>query len=132
MGSSSSLMPCVPTTGEPGRGRWVRGKTPQPLAWGQGCSSPQLTCPLSLFSPLCSSVRLGLGTCACWDLPSLQRERPLAADDLRTVQTSLLGLVREFLVRSSSSDDLQVVLNFLAAGVDDGQVGWRLVRVRLG
>ncbi|XP_020924335.1 neurobeachin-like protein 2 isoform X10 [Sus scrofa] len=53
---------------------------------------------------------------------SLQRERPLAADDLRTVQTSLLGLVREFLVRSSSSDDLQVVLNFLAAGVDDGQV----------
>uniref|UniRef100_A0A8C3XAF6 Neurobeachin-like protein 2 n=1 Tax=Catagonus wagneri TaxID=51154 RepID=A0A8C3XAF6_9CETA len=53
---------------------------------------------------------------------SLQRERPLAADDLRTVQTSLLGLVREFLVRSSSADDLQVVLNFLAAAVDDGQV----------
>ncbi|XP_032314533.1 neurobeachin-like protein 2 isoform X11 [Camelus ferus] len=53
---------------------------------------------------------------------SPQRERPLAADDLRTVQTSLLGLAREFLVRSSSADDLQVVLNFLAAAGDDGQV----------
>nr|XP_031542527.1 neurobeachin-like protein 2 isoform X6 [Vicugna pacos] len=53
---------------------------------------------------------------------SPQRERPLAADDLRTVQTSLLGLAREFLVRSSSTDDLQVVLNFLAAAGDDGQV----------
>ncbi|OWK02816.1 hypothetical protein Celaphus_00010604 [Cervus elaphus hippelaphus] len=53
---------------------------------------------------------------------SPQRERPLAADDLRTVQTSLLGLAREFLVRSSTADDLQVVLNFLVAAGDDGQV----------
>nr|XP_044992261.1 LOW QUALITY PROTEIN: neurobeachin-like protein 2 [Jaculus jaculus] len=53
---------------------------------------------------------------------SPQRERPLAADDLRTVQTSLLGLAREFLVRSISADDMQVMLNFLAAIGDDGQV----------
>ncbi|XP_047388286.1 neurobeachin-like protein 2 isoform X4 [Sciurus carolinensis] len=53
---------------------------------------------------------------------SLQRERPLAADDLRTVQTSLLGLAREFLVRSFSADDVQVLLSFLAAMGDDGQV----------
>ncbi|XP_012575949.1 PREDICTED: neurobeachin-like protein 2 [Condylura cristata] len=53
---------------------------------------------------------------------SPQRERPLAADDLRTVQTSLLGLAREFLVRSSSADDMQVVLSFLAAAGDDSQV----------
>ncbi|XP_028742695.1 neurobeachin-like protein 2 isoform X2 [Peromyscus leucopus] len=53
---------------------------------------------------------------------SLQRERPLAADDLRTVQTSLLGLAREFLVRNFSVDDMQVVLSFLAATSDDGQV----------
>nr|XP_020023925.1 neurobeachin-like protein 2 isoform X4 [Castor canadensis] len=52
---------------------------------------------------------------------SPQRERPLAADDLHTVQTSLLGLAREFLVRSFSADDLQVVLSFLAATSDDGQ-----------
>nr|KAF6420831.1 neurobeachin like 2 [Molossus molossus] len=52
---------------------------------------------------------------------SPQRERPLAADDLRTVQTSLLGLAREFLVRSSPTEDMQVVLNFLAASGDDGQ-----------
>ncbi|XP_021027034.1 neurobeachin-like protein 2 isoform X1 [Mus caroli] len=53
---------------------------------------------------------------------SPQRERPLAADDLRTVQASLLGLVREFLVRNFSVEDMQVVLNFLAATSDDGQV----------
>ncbi|XP_017652967.2 neurobeachin-like protein 2 isoform X2 [Nannospalax galili] len=53
---------------------------------------------------------------------SLQRERPLAADDLRTIQTSLLGLAREFLVRNISADDMQVVLSFLAATGDNGQV----------
>uniref|UniRef100_G1R307 Neurobeachin like 2 n=1 Tax=Nomascus leucogenys TaxID=61853 RepID=G1R307_NOMLE len=56
---------------------------------------------------------------------SPQRERPLAADDLRTVQTSLLGLAREFLVRSLSADDVQVtqtMLSFLAATGNDGQV----------
>ncbi|EHA98667.1 Neurobeachin-like protein 2 [Heterocephalus glaber] len=51
-----------------------------------------------------------------------QRERPLVVDDLRTVQTSLLGLAREFLVRSSSPEDLQVLLSFLAAMGDDSQV----------
>lgn len=45
------------------------------------------------------------------------------ADDLRTVQTSLLGLAREFLVRSFSADDVQILLSFLAAMSDDGQVG---------
>nr|XP_035963586.1 neurobeachin-like protein 2 isoform X3 [Halichoerus grypus] len=50
------------------------------------------------------------------------REHPLAADDVRTVQTSLLGLVREFLARSSATEDMQVVLSFLAAAADDGQV----------
>ncbi|XP_073757183.1 neurobeachin-like protein 2 isoform X7 [Callorhinus ursinus] len=50
------------------------------------------------------------------------REHPLAADDVRTVQTSLLGLVREFLARNSATEDMQVVLSFLAAAADDGQV----------
>ncbi|EFB19185.1 hypothetical protein PANDA_000627, partial [Ailuropoda melanoleuca] len=50
------------------------------------------------------------------------REHPLAADDVRTVQTSLFGLVREFLVRSSATEDMQVVLSFLAAAADDGQI----------
>ncbi|KAL2803918.1 neurobeachin-like protein 2 isoform 2 [Daubentonia madagascariensis] len=56
---------------------------------------------------------------------SPQREHPLAADDLHTMQTSLLGLAREFLVRSLSADDVQVtqvMLNFVAATGDDGQV----------
>ncbi|XP_023556435.1 neurobeachin-like protein 2 isoform X5 [Octodon degus] len=53
---------------------------------------------------------------------SPQRERPLAADDLRTVQTSLLGLAREFLLRSFCTEDLQVLLSFLAVTGDDSQV----------
>lgn len=63
---------------------------------------------------------------------SAQREHPLAADELHTVQTLLLGLARDLLVRSSSIDDMQVVLSFLAAVGDEGQVGWRLVRMRRG
>ncbi|XP_007949943.1 neurobeachin-like protein 2 [Orycteropus afer afer] len=53
---------------------------------------------------------------------SPQRERPLVSDELHTVQTSLLGLAREFLVRNFSTDDMQVVLSFLAATGDDVQV----------
>ena len=111
----------------------AEGLTQRPLALGTGQLSP-LTCPLSMFCPLCASVFLwpSVGVRACRDPSSPQRERPLAADDMRTVQTSLLGLAREFLVRSSPADDLQVVLNFLAASGDDGQVGWSLVTGRLG
>ncbi|XP_054585901.1 neurobeachin-like protein 2 isoform X1 [Eptesicus fuscus] len=53
---------------------------------------------------------------------SSQRECPLAADELRAVQTSLLELVQELLTRSSLAEDLQVVLSFLAAAGDAGQV----------
>ncbi|KAM6169581.1 LOW QUALITY PROTEIN: neurobeachin-like protein 2 [Rhynchocyon petersi] len=58
--------------------------------------------------------------------PQQQQEHPLVADDVRMIQTSLLGLAREFLVRSFSVDDMQVVLNFLAASSDDGQVAGTL------
>lgn len=57
---------------------------------------------------------------------SSQRECPLAADELRTVQTSLLDLVQELLARGSPAEDLQVLLSFLAAAGDAGLVGWRL------
>lgn len=106
----------------------ARGLTPWPLALGTGRFSPAIHLPtLPVLYPPCPCFLLALGACACWDPPSPQRERPLAADDLRTVQTSLLGLAREFLVRSSPTDDMQVLLSFLAAAGDDGQVGWRLV-----
>ncbi|XP_023603302.1 neurobeachin-like protein 2 [Myotis lucifugus] len=49
---------------------------------------------------------------------SSQRECPLAADELRMVQTALL----ELLAPSSLAEDLQVVLSFLAAAGDAGQV----------
>ncbi|ELK24974.1 Neurobeachin-like protein 2, partial [Myotis davidii] len=53
---------------------------------------------------------------------SSQRECPLAADELRMVRTALLELVRELLAPSSLAEDLQVVLSFLAAAGDAGQV----------
>jgi hypothetical protein len=108
----------------------VGGPAQQRLVWGQDDVLPQLTCLFPHPTPprfyLSYSLAMLVGPA------SPQRERPLAADDLRTVQTSLLGLVREFLVRNFSVEDMQVVLNFLAATGDDGQVGWRLGRVRLG
>lgn len=97
------------------------GPAQQRLVWGQDDVLPQFTC---LFSQSCLSDPLAVPVGPA----SPQRERPLAADDLRTVQTSLLGLVREFLVRNLSVDDMQVVLSFLAAANEDCQVG----RVRLG
>lgn len=104
------------------------GQRADPLASGTGRFSPPVHLPtLPVLYPPCLCFLLALGVFACWDPPSPQRERPLAADDLRTVQTSLLGLAREFLVRSSPTDDMQVLLSFLAAAGDDGQVGWRLV-----
>uniref|UniRef100_A0A5F8HED5 Neurobeachin-like protein 2 n=1 Tax=Monodelphis domestica TaxID=13616 RepID=A0A5F8HED5_MONDO len=50
------------------------------------------------------------------------RERPLAEDDLRTVQTSLFSLVKEFLARSFSPEEMQAVLNYLAGSSDEGQI----------
>lgn len=90
--------------------------------WGQDNTLSQLTCPLPDLAAL--AVLVGPA--------SPQRERPLAADDLRTVQTCLLGLVREFLFRNFPVDDMHVVLNFLAATSDEGQVGWRLEGRGLG
>lgn len=47
------------------------------------------------------------------------------------VQTALLELVLELLTPSSLAEDLQVVLSFLAAAGDAGQVGWRPVTGQL-
>lgn len=125
-------MRCAPITGEAGGGRRAVGLTQLPLALGMGFGPPAHLPTLPALSPPFPCVLLALGGCACGDRPSPPREHPLAADDVRTVQTSLLGLVREFLARSSATEDMQVVLSFLAAAADDGQVGWRLARVGPG
>uniref|UniRef100_A0A6I8NWZ9 Neurobeachin-like protein 2 n=1 Tax=Ornithorhynchus anatinus TaxID=9258 RepID=A0A6I8NWZ9_ORNAN len=52
---------------------------------------------------------------------SPRRERPLAADDLRTVQTSLLGLAKDFLARGPSPEELHGLLGYLAGTADQGQ-----------
>lgn len=112
----------------------MRGRSPgaPPAASGLGAgrSSPPSSLPPSLSSPL----PLVFPWPWVWgtDLCSSQRECPLAADELRMVQRALLELVLELLTPSSLAEDLQVVLSFLAAAGDAGQVGWRPVTGRLG
>uniref|UniRef100_A0A8D2LFB4 Neurobeachin-like protein 2 n=1 Tax=Varanus komodoensis TaxID=61221 RepID=A0A8D2LFB4_VARKO len=59
--------------------------------------------------------------------PSLPK--PVATDDIRTVQTSLFSLIKDFFCRSFSTDEMQSTLNYLAAVNDEHQV--RLGRARL-
>lgn len=106
----------------PGRGRLPGADPAASGLGGRGVQAPS-SLPPSLLSLLYVPVPLALGgggTSLC----SSQRECPLAADELRTVQTSLLELVQELLVRGSLAEDLPVVLSFLAAAGDAGLVGW--------
>nr|XP_056713128.1 neurobeachin-like protein 2 [Euleptes europaea] len=50
------------------------------------------------------------------------KEKPVAADDIRTVQTSLFSLVKDFLCRNFSTEEMQSSLNYLAAVNDEHQV----------
>ncbi|XP_077160810.1 neurobeachin-like protein 2 isoform X4 [Paroedura picta] len=50
------------------------------------------------------------------------KEKPVATDDIRTVQTSLFSLVKDFLCRSFSTEEMQSTLNYLAAVNDEHQV----------
>lgn len=122
-------MPCTPTTGEAGEGLVARGCPCGLWPWGRAVQSPQLTATLPVLSPL-----LAFPWPWVWgtDLCSSQRECPLAADELSMVQTALLELVLELLTPISLAEDLQVVLSFLAAAGDAGQVSWRPVTGRLG
>ncbi|NXO23623.1 NBEL2 protein, partial [Cisticola juncidis] len=53
---------------------------------------------------------------------SASREKATATDDIRTVQTSLFSLVRDFFCRSFSGEEMQSLLNYLAAAQDEQQV----------
>ncbi|XP_072858872.2 neurobeachin-like protein 2 isoform X3 [Pogona vitticeps] len=59
------------------------------------------------------SIRTYYGVC---------KERPLATDDIRTVQTSLFSLVKDFLSRNFSTEEMQSSLNYLAAVNEEHQV----------
>uniref|UniRef100_A0A8C7DXL8 Neurobeachin-like protein 2 n=1 Tax=Naja naja TaxID=35670 RepID=A0A8C7DXL8_NAJNA len=53
-----------------------------------------------------------------------QGEKPITTDKLRTVQTSLFSLIKDFFCRNISSDEMQSTMNYLAAVNDENQVGW--------
>ncbi|NXL71966.1 NBEL2 protein, partial [Leptocoma aspasia] len=50
------------------------------------------------------------------------REKTTATDDIRTVQTSLFSLVKDFFCRSFSGEEMQSLLNYLAGAQDEQQV----------
>ncbi|NXR74405.1 NBEL2 protein, partial [Pycnonotus jocosus] len=53
---------------------------------------------------------------------STSREKPSSTDDIRTVQTSLFVLVKDFFCRSFSAEEMQSLLSYLAAAQDEQQV----------
>ncbi|XP_061443028.1 LOW QUALITY PROTEIN: neurobeachin-like protein 2 [Rhineura floridana] len=50
------------------------------------------------------------------------KEKPIATDDIKTVQTSLFSLIKEFFCKNFSTDEMQSTLNYLAAVNDEHQV----------
>ncbi|NWZ85789.1 NBEL2 protein, partial [Poecile atricapillus] len=53
---------------------------------------------------------------------STSGEKTTATDDIRTVQTSLFSLVKDFFCRSFSGEEMQSLLNYLAGAQDEQQV----------
>ncbi|NWT48683.1 NBEL2 protein, partial [Chroicocephalus maculipennis] len=50
------------------------------------------------------------------------REKTMATDDIKTVQTSLFSLVKDFFCRSFSGEEMQSLLSYLAGAQDEQQV----------
>ncbi|XP_029820534.1 neurobeachin-like protein 2 [Manacus vitellinus] len=50
------------------------------------------------------------------------REKTTATDDIKTVQTSLFSLVKDFFCRSFSGEEMQSLLSYLAGAQDEQQV----------
>ncbi|XP_025945583.1 neurobeachin-like protein 2 isoform X1 [Apteryx rowi] len=50
------------------------------------------------------------------------REKPAATDNIKTVQTSLFSLVKDFFCRSFSAEEMQSLLSYVAAAQDEQQV----------
>ncbi|NXL54651.1 NBEL2 protein, partial [Podilymbus podiceps] len=62
---------------------------------------------------LLDSIRTYYGT---------SREKTTATDDIKTVQTSLFSLVKDFFCRSFFGDEMQSLLNYVAGAQDEQQV----------
>ncbi|NWY04565.1 NBEL2 protein, partial [Nothoprocta ornata] len=53
---------------------------------------------------------------------STPKEKPTASDNVKTVQTSLFSLVKDFFCRSFSTEEMQSLLSYVAAAQDEQQV----------
>lgn len=61
--------------------------------------------------------------------PSVSKEKSTTTDDIKTVQTSLFSLVKDFFCRSFSGEEMQSLLNYVAAAQDEQQVRRLATRV---
>ncbi|XP_066487542.1 neurobeachin-like protein 2 [Tiliqua scincoides] len=52
----------------------------------------------------------------------MYKEKPVATDDIKTVQTSLFSLIKDFFCRNFSPEEMQSTLSYLAAVNDEQQV----------
>lgn len=53
----------------------------------------------------------------------MYKEKPVATDDIKTVQISLFSLIKDFFCRNFSPEEMQSTLSYLAAVNDEPQVG---------
>lgn len=60
---------------------------------------------------------------------STSREKTTATDDIKTVQTSLFSLVKDFFCRSFSGEEMQSLLSYVAGAQDEQQVWHGATRV---
>ncbi|NWJ10578.1 NBEL2 protein, partial [Crypturellus undulatus] len=57
-----------------------------------------------------------------WTYYGTPKEKPMASDNVKTVQTSLFSLVKDFFCRSFSTEEMQSLLSYVAAAQDEQQV----------
>lgn len=69
-----------------------------------------------------AAVRIPSGNIPVCLFPSASREKSTTTDDIKTVQTSLFSLVKDFFCRSFSGEEMQSLLNYVAAAQDEQQV----------
>lgn len=58
----------------------------------------------------------------CWHYRAGCKDSDLAPDDLRTIRTSLYGLIKYFLSKGGTHEEIQSIVGYIAATSDEEQV----------
>lgn len=61
--------------------------------------------------------------CFChFSLSSMNREADMSEDDVRTIRASLCGLLKYYISKGTSQEEIQSILGYIAAVGDEEQV----------